>query len=450
MLGDRYQIIKAIGKGGMGTVYLAEDMNVKGKQRAVKELIRKTEEYQQFIDEADILVKLNHPYLPNILDYYPPNDEGYSYLVMDYINGQTLQELFYQQQLSTDKVIKYAVQICDLFQYIHHEREEPIVYRDLKPSNVMIDEQDNVRLIDFGIARNYKEGQYSDTVQIGTVGFAAPEQFENTQSDHRTDLYSLGAMMYYLLSGGKYYSFTQQTLDQFNSNMPQTLNKIVHKLLMYQPQDRYQMAIEVKRKLEGLSYSNHSKPIISPKKLRWISIAFILALLSSGGYFVVDDLMKPEPKETAVGRSAIPNLLDGPDPAFAARDLYFNFFPPSDVVDSYETIEWRIYNDNQQLIHTIETELNTNKMSAQHNFASRGDYTIEIIGMSQDKEDVISSTLVSVVPPPKVWFDPIIAKGDKLLVNRTVEFRVIRDNNFHPTEWFWGYNQQIHGWQQNG
>lgn len=253
ILAGRYRILRVVGQGGMGTVYLAEDLKLPGKQWAVKETVNPQQDYQAFVDEAEMLVKLSHAQLPGIVDYFPPDQDGFSYLVMDYIEGRTLQERFQENRtLATDTAVRYALQICDLFQYLHSIKPEPIIYRDLKPGNIMVDEQDKVTLIDFGIARSFKEGKDTDTVQIGTIGFAAPEQFEQRQTDHRTDLYALGALLFYLLSEGQYYYVAQCSIGECNKRLPDALIQIIDRLLSYQPEDRYQSAAAVKADLEKL------------------------------------------------------------------------------------------------------------------------------------------------------------------------------------------------------
>nr|WP_275444710.1 protein kinase [Paenibacillus sp. ACRRX] len=288
MLGNRYQIISIIGRGGMGTVYLAEDMKLKGKKWAVKETRLKHANMEHLIAEADLLTQLSHPYLPQIVDYYPPDADGFSYLVMDYIRGETLSRRYERAggRMALSLILKYTLQVCDLYHYLHHELPEPIIYRDMKPSNIMIDENDNVRIIDFGIARSFKEGQQTDTVQLGTIGFAAPEQFENRQTDHRTDLYALGAVMYYLLSGGQYYYIQQKSVSEFNPDSPDELNRIVHKLLQMNPTDRYQSAAELKSDLRNLDISlerSDSTPIGGTSRTNGLgSIVIAVAGIASG------------------------------------------------------------------------------------------------------------------------------------------------------------------------
>jgi serine/threonine protein kinase len=248
---NRYSIISRLGEGGMGAVFLANDQKLGGKQWAIKESQWLANQTQGFADEAAILVKLDHPFLPKIIDFYPPDNKGFSYLVMDYIKGQTLQSLFEaRNSVSIELVVRYAKQLCQVFDYLHHFKPKSIIYRDLKPSNVMIDEQNNIRLIDFGIARSYITERNSDTVQLGTVGFAAPEQYELKQTDPRTDLYTLGALLFYLLNQGQFYSFKPAQLQQLTSRTPEKLALIITKLLKIDPEDRYQKASQVLAELE--------------------------------------------------------------------------------------------------------------------------------------------------------------------------------------------------------
>ncbi|WP_144940383.1 serine/threonine-protein kinase [Paenibacillus sp. 32O-W] len=265
LLAGRYRILSVIGRGGMSNVYLAEDTKLPGKRWAVKESRKHSGHKKLFHEEAALLIRLDHPFLPKIVDFFPPNEEGLSYLVTDYIHGETLQQRFQRVgALPYNDVIKYAVQLCELFDYLHHFKPRPIIYRDLKPSNVMIDEQNNVRLIDFGIARKYNAERTADTIQLGTIGFAAPEQFLNRQTDERTDLYTLGAMMYYLLSGGKYYSIDarDRAVRELPKNLPASLTHVMFRLLADQPDERIQTALEVKRLLqEGMELPDNQRPM---------------------------------------------------------------------------------------------------------------------------------------------------------------------------------------------
>lgn len=244
---NRYQIVKVLGRGGMGTVYLVEDLKLKGKLWALKEISHPQGDYQGFVDEAEILVRMQHPHLPQLVDYYPPNLNGQSYLIMEYIRGETLARRFERdgRKMSNEHAVHIALQLCDLFHYLHHELPVPIIYRDLKPSNIMVNESLHVTLIDFGIARKFDHSKHQDTMHIGTAGFAAPEQYGGTQSDPRTDLFTLGALLYYLLSGGHYY-FTGKPLESWNATLPASLCRIVEKLTAPDPKDRYSSAWETR------------------------------------------------------------------------------------------------------------------------------------------------------------------------------------------------------------
>jgi len=251
-LAERYHVVSKIGTGGMGSVYLAEDIKLPGKKWAVKESLRHSGDPRGFADEAEVLAKLEHPLVPKVIDFYSPDDEGYSYLIMDYVQGKTLEKLFAEngRNFAWTRVVKYAVQLCELFDYLHNLEPKPIIYRDLKPANIMIDELDNVRLIDFGIARNYSSDRSSDTVQLGTVGFAAPEQFQGLQTDARTDLYTLGACMFYLLSGGTCFGNDSASWRFIAKDIPEWLVIVIRKLLASKPEARFQSASRLKQALE--------------------------------------------------------------------------------------------------------------------------------------------------------------------------------------------------------
>jgi serine/threonine-protein kinase len=262
-IGERYRILDLIGQGGMSYVYLAEDTRLSGKLWAIKASIRYSADPRGFAAEASMLAGLNHPFLPKIADFYPPDERGISFLVMDYVKGETLQHRYEQGRLTQRQLIGYALQLCDLFDYLHGLTPKPVIYRDLKPGNLMIDEQDNVRLIDFGIARKHSSGEGSDTVLLGTVGFAAPEQFGNGPSDARTDLYGLGAMMYYLLHEGTYYAGEAPSLTR----CPQRLGQIITRLLQPDPDERYQSAKALKLELESFLTEALSAEAPSPRPM---------------------------------------------------------------------------------------------------------------------------------------------------------------------------------------
>ncbi|HVB73941.1 MAG TPA: tetratricopeptide repeat protein [Ktedonobacteraceae bacterium] len=208
LLAGRYQLLSCIGQGGMGAVYKAADTRFNNRSVAIKEMssaglppARLQETEAAFEREAHLLADLLHPNLPRIYEHFAENDR--SYLVMDFIEGQTLEEHLGKiggRPLPVEQVVKWAEQLCDVLSYLHFH-QPPIVFRDLKPANVMIDNSEHIYLIDFGIARIFKPGKQHDTVALGSPGYAAPEQYGKAQSTPRSDIYSLGALLHYLLTG---------------------------------------------------------------------------------------------------------------------------------------------------------------------------------------------------------------------------------------------------------
>lgn len=287
ILANRYSILSRLGEGGMGAVFLANDLKLSGKQWAIKESRLLGDQARGFADEAAILVKLDHLFLPKIIDFFPPDSNGFSYLVMDYVQGQSLQKLFEARKgLSIEQIVRYAKQLLQVLDYLHQIKPKAIIYRDLKPSNVMIDPQNNIRLIDFGIARNYITERNSDTVPLGTVGFAAPEQYEQQQSDPRTDLYALGALLFYLLNKGQHYSFQPAQIQRMSQQIPGKLTEIITKLLKLNPEERYQTAehviIELDQVVDANAISVKSFPIPLSQQLQLPRKLIIVGSLYAG------------------------------------------------------------------------------------------------------------------------------------------------------------------------
>ncbi|MCD1257396.1 protein kinase [Paenibacillus athensensis] len=267
VLGNRYEVDSLIAKGGMGNVYLVKDAKLNGKMWAVKE-INRLDNTATFLEEARLLTGLSHPYIPKITDYFEPDAEGRCYLVMEYISGMTLQERFEScsRQMPLEKIIKYVQQLCDILMYLHAQAK-PIIFRDIKPSNMMVDVHDNVQLIDFGIARSYDQGKFADTVQMGTIAFAAPEQFEQKQTDQRTDVYGVGALLFYLLTEGKYVFQHYTAVGAALSHLPESLQQVVSKALEQDPNRRFQRMGELREQLRSFAANTGlpgSEPVVYP------------------------------------------------------------------------------------------------------------------------------------------------------------------------------------------
>ncbi|HNJ40498.1 MAG TPA: FHA domain-containing serine/threonine-protein kinase [Acidobacteriota bacterium] len=208
MLSGRYRVVKRIGGGGMGNVYLVQDTRLNNRQRALKEMIgsfaddsSRQKAVQDFHREAELLASLEHPSIPTIYDYF--DADGRYYLVMKFVPGGDLEVKMRKNggKIEERQVVEWAIQICDVLHYIHNQNP-PIIYRDLKPANLMIDDTmqpDRIVLVDFGIARFVAPTQKGVTA-IGTMGYAPPELFAG-KVEPRSDVYSLGATMFHLLTG---------------------------------------------------------------------------------------------------------------------------------------------------------------------------------------------------------------------------------------------------------
>ncbi|MFB9275104.1 serine/threonine-protein kinase [Cohnella cellulosilytica] len=254
LFGERYRIAMAIGKGGMGRVYLAEDTRLGGKPRALKLTRPLPEERRSFLPEAQLLSELDHPHLPAIVDYYPPDADGVACIVMDYIAGDTLADRFerYGLRLGFPFVLDVLIDLTNVLTYLHAQTPA-VVFRDLKPANVLLGHGDKAVLVDFGIARRYREHKTSDTLQLGTPGFAAPEQLRGEQSDERTDLYGLGALAYFLLSGGRFAMRHRGTIAQaLQEDVPVDFAHLLGRMLAAEPADRPRSADELLEELHRI------------------------------------------------------------------------------------------------------------------------------------------------------------------------------------------------------
>jgi WD40 repeat protein/serine/threonine protein kinase len=208
LLKQRYRIISQVGTGGFGAVYKAADLQFGNRQVAIKEMSQSSlgpqelvEATESFKREALLLAGLTHPNLPRIYEQF--TDMGRWYLVMDFIEGETLEEHLGKikgGKLPVEKVLEIGIQLCMVLEYLHM-RQPPIIFRDLKPANVMLTVHGHIYLIDFGIARHFKPGQAKDTTALGSTGYAAPEQYGKAQTTPRADIYALGVTLHQLLSG---------------------------------------------------------------------------------------------------------------------------------------------------------------------------------------------------------------------------------------------------------
>lgn len=236
LLDGKYEIIKVLGQGGMGTVYLCKNSRL-GNLWAVKEVNNQYANQIDLLAEPNILKNLSHIGIIRIIDIF--HEEDNLYIVEDYVEGMTLKEYVdLNGPMSSELVEDISLQLCSILDYLH-SFNPPIVYRDLKPSNIMVKPFNKVVLIDFGTARTYKENQEGDTMILGSMGYIAPEQLVNAQSNAQTDLYSLGATMFFMLTG-KSGSPTEIMLDaNYPEKAAEGLIRVIQKASAVDPASRY-------------------------------------------------------------------------------------------------------------------------------------------------------------------------------------------------------------------
>lgn len=294
VIDNKYEILKQIGKGGMSTVYLAMDKRL-NKQWAVKEINKAVNDknnevvVQSLLAEANLMKRLDHPSLPRIVDII---DNGRTiYVIMDYIEGESLDKILNTNGPQPQAlVVEWAKQLCDVLSYLHNQKP-PIIYRDMKPANIMLKPEGNLKLIDFGIAREYKQNNMTDTVSLGTRGYAAPEQFGGMgQTDARTDIYCLGVTLYHLLTGQNPAEppYELYPIRQWNPSLSSGLEYIVQKCTQLNPDDRYQNCDELMYALEHYDEMDENYRKKEKKKLTgFITVtAFSLVMFIAGIVFM--------------------------------------------------------------------------------------------------------------------------------------------------------------------
>lgn len=292
VLDGKYEILKKVGQGGMSIVYLAMD-NRLNKQWAVKEIRNDGSKSTQTLlkgleREANILKNVDHPVLPRIVDII--NENGVIYVIMDFVEGKPLSDVLKTNGAQDQKkVIEWARALASALDYLH-SMNPPIIYRDMKPSNVMLKPDGGVKLIDFGTAKEYIVENNADTTALGTRGYAAPEQFGDAQghgiynTDARTDIYNLGATLYHLVTGKNPCEppYEIKPIRQWNPTLSSGLEQIILKCCQPNPQDRYQSCSELLYALDHYNELDNEYRAKSRKKLAAFIITAGLSLVSAG------------------------------------------------------------------------------------------------------------------------------------------------------------------------
>lgn len=295
IIDSKYEILKLLNTGGMNSaIYLALDKKL-NRQWAIKKVRKSSSQTTSMLmAEASIMKNLDHPMLPRIVGI--EEDPKFFYIIMDFVQGENLKTVVTSSgPQAQDTVVSWGVKLCDVLTYLHGKG---IVYRDMKPANIMLSPDGNIKLIDFGIAREYKENASEDTTALGTEGYAAPEQYEGKgQTDARTDVYGMGITLFQLLTGVNPSSYQENifSIRLQNPNLSSGLDKIILKCTNKDPRKRYQSTEELKKAL--LNYRKLDDKFLKKQK-KVIKKFFALLGLSTlcfviaGGSFIASYFQK--------------------------------------------------------------------------------------------------------------------------------------------------------------
>lgn len=264
VLQGRYQITKLIGQGGMGAIYLADDLRFSRRVAVIKEMLDHFTDPEQrriatsnFDREAEMLANLKHPGIPEVYDRFTEGNRHY--LVMEYIDGADLEQRLLARNntpFEEEEVLDWAIQICEILAYMH-EQDPPIIYRDMKPANLILNQKGQIYVVDFGIARHFNPTKKG--TMIGTQGYAPPEQYRG-QVEPRSDLYALGATIHHLLTGRDPQGeapFSFPPLREENPKVSIQLEKLVARCLSMEPENRFKNAREMMEALQKISNRRH-------------------------------------------------------------------------------------------------------------------------------------------------------------------------------------------------
>lgn len=344
---DTYEVKSLIGQGGMSTVYLIEHKRLHTRW-ALKVVRTQQGARFDFLAESNILKRLQHLMLPRIVDIF--EDAQSIYIVEDFVEGITLEDLLKRQKkVDEGLALQWLRDLCGVLHYLHTQQPNPIIYRDMKPANIMLQPNGTLKLIDFGIAREYKQASNADTTYIGTKGYAAPEQFGKAQTDARTDIYSLGVTIYHLVTGKSPYEPPYQFVParQLDGALSHGIEYILNKCVQPEPESRYQSVDQLLDDLDHIyRFDKAWKRVRRTKRIRTALITVMLlasiGLMAAGRYLMEGekedryyDLLSRADKMSAQDYDDTMDLLD------EAREL----FP--DRIDADRIQVYALYQDGQ-------------------------------------------------------------------------------------------------------
>lgn len=360
IIDSKYEILKLLNTGGMNSaIYLALDKKL-NRQWAIKKVRKSSSQTTSMLmAEASIMKNLDHPMLPRIVGI--EEDPKFFYIIMDFVQGENLKTVVTSSgPQAQDTVVSWGVKLCDVLTYLHGKG---IVYRDMKPANIMLSPDGNIKLIDFGIAREYKENASEDTTALGTEGYAAPEQYEGKgQTDARTDVYGMGITLFQLLTGVNPSSYQENifSIRLQNPNLSSGLDKIILKCTNKDPKKRYQSTEELKkallnyRKLDDKFLKKQKKVI---KKFFTLLGLSTLCFVIAGGSFIASYFQKNNRYSALL--SGVPNkaniikAIDVKPSETAGYVALLNYYGKE--IDQNELSEFsHIYGEHREDIADIE------------------------------------------------------------------------------------------------
>lgn len=287
ILHNRYQIRSVLGQGGMGTVYMGEDLHLNNRRCVIKQLrddFYRDEDRQKAVSfferEAGMLINLEHPNIVKILDRF--TQDGKYFLVMEYVEGEDFHNIMQRREgepYSESQVISWALEICDVLEFLHGQNP-PVIYRDLKPSNVMLNTKGQIKLVDFGIARHVEEE--GENTHVVSAGYSPPEQYWGGAS-RQSDIYALGATMHFLLTGNDPEPLKPSSPKSINSSVSTYIDELVQKATSQEPKERFDSVQEFR---EALLHEGFEEAPDNPKSWFTQTVAAVIFVIAFAFVFI--------------------------------------------------------------------------------------------------------------------------------------------------------------------
>ena len=377
LIGGRYSIIDKLGEGGMSVVWLVRDTRLE-KLWAIKEIKKDAADDTHRVDvdlmrkEANIMKNLDHPNIVHVVDII--DEAGALYVVMDYVPGKDLAKTMRENRSALnvpvyaypqEDVINWGIQLCDALGYLHAQNP-PVIYRDMKPGNVMLQDDGSVKIIDFGIAREFKSNQSLDTRPLGTRGYASPEAAEKvSQTDARSDVYSLGVTLFHLVTGHSPMEFITQPnlppIRQINPALSSALEQTIIKATQWDPNARQQSMNEMRYELEN---PQEPETVVRMRKtvslFKGLAIAAAVCLVLGIGSLIGSRMVRNSSYEGLLRRAAVASREEIDGQPSDAENLYMEAIEivPGNI-EPYSLLVNEVYKDDSEFTTTEASRWNT-------------------------------------------------------------------------------------------